>query len=71
MLTRLLNHPKRENFSIRALVRSTDKATKLKAFGIDAVVGSHSDSDLLTSLSSQADVVFTCVRFTSILISIG
>jgi D-arabinose 1-dehydrogenase-like Zn-dependent alcohol dehydrogenase len=67
VLTRLLNHPKSETFSIRALVRSTDKATKLKAFGVDAVVGSHSDSDLLTTLSSQADVVFTCVGSTLIL----
>jgi len=29
---------------------------------VDAVVGSHADSDLLATLSSRADVVFTCAN---------
>jgi len=55
----LLQHPDAsESFNITALVRSPEKAEKLKALGIEAVVGSLSDHDVLEKLASASDVVF-------------
>ena len=62
MLLRFLKHPDASSFSITALVRSPEKAEKLKAFGVNPVVGSHSDTPLVEELAAQADVVITVVR---------
>lgn len=63
VLERLLKHPKAATFEITTIVRSAEKAKILKEkFGVDAVVGSHADTDKLTALSEKADVVFSCVR---------
>ncbi len=63
VLERLLKHPKAATFEITTLVRSAEKAKILREkFGVDAVVGSHADTDKLTALSEKADVVFSCVR---------
>ena len=64
MLTRLLKHPQVSSFKITALVRSADKAEKLKSLGVDAILGSYTDEDLsfLTNAAAESDVVFTMVR---------
>ena len=62
MLSRFLKHPDSSSFDITVLVRSPDKAEKLKAFGVHPVVGSHSDAPLVEELTAQADVVIATVR---------
>ena len=64
MLSRFLKHPDASSFNITALVRSPEKAEKLKAFGVNPVVGSHSDTPLVEELTAQADVVIAVVRST-------
>lgn len=62
VLSHLLNHPEAPSFNITALVRSSDRAEKFKSiFGINTVIGSHSDSPLMEKLASEADVVFAMV----------
>ena len=62
MLLRFLKHPDAISFNITVLVRSPEKAEKLKAFGVNPVVGSHSDTPLVEELAAQADVVIAAVR---------
>ena len=62
MLLRFLKHPDASSFNITVLVRSPEKAEKLKAFGVNAVVGSHSDPPLVEELTAHADVVIAAVR---------
>ena len=62
MLLRFLKHPDASSFNITVLVRSPEKAEKLKAFGVNPVVGSHSDTPLVEELAAQADVVIAAVR---------
>jgi uncharacterized protein YbjT (DUF2867 family) len=62
VLLRFLKHPDASSFNITVLVRSPEKAEKLKAFGVNPVVGSHSDAPLMEELTSQADVVIAAVR---------
>ena len=57
-----LKHPDASSFNITVLVRSPEKAEKLKAFGVNPVVGSLSDTSLVEELSAQADVVIATVR---------
>jgi len=57
VLLRFLKHPDASSFNITVLVRSPEKAEKLKAFGVNPVVGSHSDIPLVEELAAQADVV--------------
>ncbi|PCH42431.1 hypothetical protein WOLCODRAFT_152461 [Wolfiporia cocos MD-104 SS10] len=47
-------------FSITTLVRSPEKAAKLDKLGVRAVTGSLQDSDKLTQLSQQANIVIAC-----------
>ena len=63
VLTRLIDHPDFKSFEITALVRSTDKAERLRKFGINVVVGSHKDEALVEQLTSQTDVVIATVCF--------
>ncbi|TFK99916.1 NAD(P)-binding protein [Pterulicium gracile] len=58
VLERLLKHPDASRFHIIAIVRSQEKAEKLKKLGIDVVVGSHSDAHTVRDAASKADVVF-------------
>ncbi|KAF9531406.1 hypothetical protein CPB83DRAFT_917504 [Crepidotus variabilis] len=53
----LTKHSDFTSFEITALVRSTDKAEKLKKLGINAVVGAHDDVKLMESLAAEADIV--------------
>ncbi|TFK40282.1 NAD(P)-binding protein [Crucibulum laeve] len=57
VLARLLEHPDAGSFHVTALVRSEEKANKLKALGVNAVVGTHSELGLIKDLASEADVV--------------
>ncbi|KAJ7598699.1 hypothetical protein C8J56DRAFT_1039585 [Mycena floridula] len=60
VLDLLLEHKNHPRFDITALVRSEDKAQKLKnATGINIVVGSHQDIELVEDLASKADVIFS------------
>ncbi|KAJ3508596.1 hypothetical protein NLJ89_g5672 [Agrocybe chaxingu] len=63
VLSRLLKHKDAASFHITALVRSTDKAKKLKTLGVDTIIGSYSDKDLtfLKEEASKADVVIAAV----------
>lgn len=61
MLARLLAHPRARTFDIHTIVRSPEKAKKLEAFGVKAVVGSIDDTALVEKLSEEAHVVFSCV----------
>jgi D-arabinose 1-dehydrogenase-like Zn-dependent alcohol dehydrogenase len=62
VLLRFLKHPNASSFSITVLVRSPEKAERLKAFGVNPVVGSHSDARLMKALTAQCDVVIAAVR---------
>jgi len=57
VLSRFLKHPNATSFDITTLVRSPEKAEKLKTFGVHPVVGSHSDLALVEKLAAKADVV--------------
>lgn len=63
---RFLKHPDASSINITVLVRSPEKAEKLKAFGVNPVVGCHSDTPLVEELTAQADVVIAAVRTISI-----
>ncbi|KAJ7154106.1 hypothetical protein C8R46DRAFT_1118699 [Mycena filopes] len=57
ILTRFLAHPKADNFHFTVLVRNQKKADMFADLGVKAIVGSHSDADLVEKLASEADVV--------------
>ncbi|KAF8066914.1 NAD(P)-binding protein [Lyophyllum atratum] len=59
VLSRFLKRSDIAFLNITALVRSAEKAEKLKALGVNAVVGSHDDSALVEKLAAQADVVLS------------
>lgn len=61
VLSRLLDHPKAKAFKITVLVRSPEKAEKLKAFGVEPIIGSYADLDKLEVASSKADIVIAAV----------
>lgn len=61
MLSRFLKHPDAALFNITVLVRSEEKAVKLKAFGVNPVIGDHSDVELIEKLTAAADVVIATV----------
>lgn len=61
VLVRLLDHPRADTFKLTALVRDKEKAAKLEQLGVDVVVGSLSDLDILQKQASEADVVFSIV----------
>ncbi|KAF8623620.1 hypothetical protein AX17_007322 [Amanita inopinata Kibby_2008] len=58
VLSAFLDHPQRESLNITALVRNAEKAEKLKAFGINVVVGDHTDAVLFEKLASETDYLF-------------
>lgn len=71
ILERLLLHPNARSFEITALVRSKDKADKLKKLGVTPVVGSFNNASLLEDLAAAADVVFDAVGWSQIFAEIG
>ncbi|THU98280.1 NAD-binding protein [Dendrothele bispora CBS 962.96] len=54
---RLMQRPDFSSFDFRAIVRSTEKAEKLKTFGVTPIVGSHSDIELMSKAASEVDMV--------------
>lgn len=65
MTSRLLAHPRAASFDITALVRSEDKAAKLRPLGVKTVIGSYNDVDQLEDLASEADILFSTVHAAS------
>jgi len=61
ILDRLLSHPSASSGSFFALVRSEEKAKKLKEAGITPILGSLSDLDIIEKAASEADVVIAMV----------
>ncbi|PFH53083.1 hypothetical protein AMATHDRAFT_84076 [Amanita thiersii Skay4041] len=60
VLARLLQHPQRANFELTVILRSAEKAEKLRtSFGVDAVVGSFADLALMERLAEKADVILS------------
>jgi len=57
VLSRLLNLPEVSSYEITTLVRSQEKAEKLKVLGVSATVGSYDDISLVENLASEADIV--------------
>ena len=47
VLLRFLKHPEASSFNITVLVRSPEKAEKLKAIGVFPVLGFHPDTPLV------------------------
>ena len=68
VLTRLLEHPNVNSFQITTLVRSPEKAEKLKSLGVNAVIGSLLELDKVEKLASEADVVFATVGMSVVLL---
>jgi len=62
VLERFLSHPSAASWSFNALVRSNDKAEKLKEFGINPVIGDFENFDVVEKAASEADVVLDIVR---------
>ncbi|KAF8904777.1 hypothetical protein CPB84DRAFT_1895995 [Gymnopilus junonius] len=60
VLSRLLKHPDADSFEITALVRSAEKAEKLKTLGVKTLPGSYTDEDLsvIKNAAAESDVVF-------------
>ncbi|KAJ7246784.1 hypothetical protein B0H12DRAFT_1073088 [Mycena haematopus] len=50
-----------QNLNITALVRSVEKAEKIRSLNVqlNVIIGSHNDADLVEKLASDADVVFS------------
>jgi uncharacterized protein YbjT (DUF2867 family) len=61
VLARLLEHPTFPTSEITALVRKADKIPAFDSIGVNTVLGSYSDLELLEERASQSDVVFACV----------
>lgn len=59
VVSAFLDHPDRANITITALIRNAEKAEKLKTYGINAVVGDHTDAALFEKLASEADYYFS------------
>ena len=64
VLSRFLRQSNVGSFNTTAFVRSPEKAEKLKAFGVNPVVGSLSNTLLVEKLTVQADVVIEMVGST-------
>lgn len=63
MLEAFLNRPDASEIDIVAIVRSPEKAKKLRDdFGVETVVGSFSDLPLIEKLASEANVTIAMVR---------
>lgn len=61
ILDRFLKRPDFSSYEITTLVRSPEKADKLRRFGVAAIVGSHSDATVMESLAANNDIIFSTV----------
>ena len=68
-----MKHPEASSFEITALVRSAEKAEKLKTLGVKTVIGSYTDPDLsvIKNAAAESDVVFAIVRLSVFFYPIG
>ncbi|KAL0566873.1 hypothetical protein V5O48_015125 [Marasmius crinis-equi] len=57
VICRFLARNDASSFDFRAVVRSPEKAEKLKSFGITPIVGSHNDEELMVKAASGVDMV--------------
>jgi len=57
VLNELLNYHNLSKVEVTAVVRSPDKAEKLKELGINVVIGSHTDQKLMEKLAEETDLV--------------
>ncbi|KAF8817265.1 NAD(P)-binding protein [Phlegmacium glaucopus] len=59
VLSRFIDHPKRTSFALTAIVRSPEKAYKLRSLGLDieVAIGSTVDPEFLSNLAADSDVV--------------
>ena len=63
VLAAILNNPTLSSaFTITAIVRSVEKAEKLKAVGVKSAVGSISDEPFVENLVKESDWVISTVR---------
>ncbi|KAJ8456488.1 hypothetical protein ONZ45_g18698 [Pleurotus djamor] len=58
-LVRLLARPNASSFQFNALVRSPEKAEKLKSIGVNPIIGSLDDTELIQKWASSSDVVLS------------
>jgi nucleoside-diphosphate-sugar epimerase len=61
VVDRFLARSDASSLDIRAIVRSKEKADKLREFGINPIVGSHSDENVMVKAASEVDVVIAMV----------
>lgn len=61
VLLRFLDHPQAASFNITTIVRSAEKAEKIKSLGVNVIVGSHADVPLMEKLAAGSDVVVAMV----------
>ncbi|KAI5997250.1 hypothetical protein F5J12DRAFT_851731 [Pisolithus orientalis] len=61
VLTRLIDHPTFANSEITLLIRPSkkDKISALHSLGLNTVLGSYNDLDILEEQASKADIVFS------------
>ncbi|KAI5997249.1 hypothetical protein F5J12DRAFT_895891 [Pisolithus orientalis] len=61
VLTRLVDHPTFANFEITLLIRPSkkDKISTFHSLGLNTVLGSYNDLDILEEQASKADIVFS------------
>ncbi|KAF8907377.1 NAD-binding protein [Gymnopilus junonius] len=57
VLKNFLNHPDFSSFNITVLVRSPEKADKLKKLGVNPVLGSHDEEKVMVDVAAENDVV--------------
>ncbi|TFK27486.1 NAD(P)-binding protein [Coprinopsis marcescibilis] len=57
----LIRHPDFSSFEVVTLVRSEDKAKKLRTLGLKPIIGGYGDLELLTKAAAEADIVITMV----------
>ncbi|RPD78127.1 NAD-P-binding protein [Lentinus tigrinus ALCF2SS1-7] len=60
VLSRLLGDGRSATFHVTTLLRNQQKARDLEPFGVHAVVGSLDNTDLLTHLAKESDIVIEC-----------
>jgi len=69
VLDRFLRHESASSWQFTALVRSEDKAEKLRDFGVKTIIGSLSDLSLIENAASESDVVIAAVRSVACLLT--
>ncbi|KAK7044259.1 hypothetical protein VNI00_007981 [Paramarasmius palmivorus] len=57
VLHRFLSRSDAASFDFRAIVRSLEKAEKLRKFGVSTIVGSHNDPMVMVKAASEVDVL--------------